>query len=181
MFSLICVWNNSWVNSGDADDLRRNRVHYDVIVMWPDGKFGYHQFMELLVACQVVGPMLTHRHRDNISVTFQRNIIQPLIQQNTFGNAVCQNVDHVIQASICQLPLTHWDRVTQICDSKLPKVRQRLVVWSALSHYLTQCWGIANWTLRNKLQPNLNSSIFVEENIFKYLQNGSHCVSPSMC
>ena len=35
-FSLICVWINSWVNNREADDLRRNPAHYDVIVMvWP--------------------------------------------------------------------------------------------------------------------------------------------------
>ena len=34
MFSLICVWINGWVNSDGAGDLRRYRVHYDVIVMF---------------------------------------------------------------------------------------------------------------------------------------------------
>ena len=33
IFSLICAWINSWVNDGEAGDLRRHRVHYDVIVM----------------------------------------------------------------------------------------------------------------------------------------------------
>ena len=33
MFSLICVWINDWVNNREAGDLRRYRVHYDVIVM----------------------------------------------------------------------------------------------------------------------------------------------------
>ena len=33
MFSLICVWINDWVNNRKAGDLRRYRVHYDVIVM----------------------------------------------------------------------------------------------------------------------------------------------------
>ena len=33
MFSLICTRINSWVNSGEAGDLRRYRAHYDVIVM----------------------------------------------------------------------------------------------------------------------------------------------------
>ena len=33
MFSLICVWINGWVNSGEDVDLRRNRAHYNVIVM----------------------------------------------------------------------------------------------------------------------------------------------------
>ena len=34
MFSLICIWINRWVNNGEADDLRRYRAHYDVIVMF---------------------------------------------------------------------------------------------------------------------------------------------------
>ena len=33
MFTLICVWINGWVNNHEAGDLRRYRVHYDVIVM----------------------------------------------------------------------------------------------------------------------------------------------------
>ena len=33
MFSLICARINGWVNNGEAGDLRRNRAHYDVIVM----------------------------------------------------------------------------------------------------------------------------------------------------
>ena len=34
MFSLICVWTNDWVNNREVGDVRRHRVHYDVIVMW---------------------------------------------------------------------------------------------------------------------------------------------------
>ena len=33
MFSLICAWINGWVNTREAGDLKRNRAHYDVIVM----------------------------------------------------------------------------------------------------------------------------------------------------
>ena len=33
MFSLICAWISGWVNNGEAGDLRRHRVHYDVTVM----------------------------------------------------------------------------------------------------------------------------------------------------
>ena len=31
---FICAWINSWVNNREADDLRRHRAHYDVIVMF---------------------------------------------------------------------------------------------------------------------------------------------------
>ena len=33
MLSLICPWINSWVNNGEAGDLRRHHAHYDIIVM----------------------------------------------------------------------------------------------------------------------------------------------------
>ena len=33
MFTLICARINGWVNNGEAGDLRRNRAHYDVIIM----------------------------------------------------------------------------------------------------------------------------------------------------
>ena len=32
--SLICVWTNNWVNNRDASDLRRNRAHHDVTVIF---------------------------------------------------------------------------------------------------------------------------------------------------
>ena len=33
MFFLICAWINSWVNNGEACDLKRHRAHYDVTIM----------------------------------------------------------------------------------------------------------------------------------------------------
>ena len=33
MISLICVWTNCWVNTGDAGDFRGHRAHYDITVM----------------------------------------------------------------------------------------------------------------------------------------------------
>ena len=33
VFSLIYAWINGWVNNREAGDLRRNRAHYEVIVM----------------------------------------------------------------------------------------------------------------------------------------------------
>ena len=34
MFSLMCTRINSWINNGEAGDLRRHRAHYDVTVMF---------------------------------------------------------------------------------------------------------------------------------------------------
>ena len=47
--------------------------------------------------------------------------------------------------------------------------RKWLVAWPAPSHYLNQCWIIVNWTLRNRLQWNLNrnSNIYIQENAFE--------------
>ena len=43
VFSLIFAWKKHWVNTREAGDLRRNRAHYDVIVMKHDyrGYTGY--------------------------------------------------------------------------------------------------------------------------------------------
>ena len=35
MCSLICVWTNDWINNREVGDLRLDRGHYDVIVMFP--------------------------------------------------------------------------------------------------------------------------------------------------
>ena len=44
-----------------------------------------------------------------------------------------------------------------------------LVAWLVPSHYMNQCLNVVNWTLRNKLQLNLNwnSFIFIQENAFE--------------
>ena len=34
LFSLIYAWTNGWTNNQDASDLRHQRAHYDVTVMW---------------------------------------------------------------------------------------------------------------------------------------------------
>ena len=40
MFTLICARMNGWVNNREAGDLRRYRVHYDVIVMFSTLNYG---------------------------------------------------------------------------------------------------------------------------------------------
>ena len=48
--------------------------------------------------------------------------------------------------------------------------RSWLVVYTAPSHYLTQCWVIANWTLRNKLQcVNQHTKRFIHKNASQYI------------
>ena len=34
LFYLICAWINGWVNNREAGNLRRDRGHYDVTIMW---------------------------------------------------------------------------------------------------------------------------------------------------
>ena len=67
--------------------------------------------------------------------------------------------------------LTHLPRVPHICVSELGRhwFRYWLVACLAQSHYLNKCFLIVNWTLRNKLQWNLNQNTkpFVYENAFQ--------------
>ena len=55
IFSLICVWINGWVNNREADDLRRYRVHCDVIVM-----FGYLVRLILEILWYVLNKVANH-------------------------------------------------------------------------------------------------------------------------
>ena len=61
--------------------------------------------------------------------------------------------------------------MTHICVNKLNHhlFRKWLVDWPAPSHYLNKCLIVVNWTLRNKLQLNLNrsSNISIQENAFE--------------
>ena len=53
MFSLICAWINSWVNNGEAGDLRRHRAHNEVIVMAECHGYIYNRILEPLIwICQ---------------------------------------------------------------------------------------------------------------------------------
>ena len=40
MFSLMCAWMNSWVNNGEAGDLRCHCTHYDILQHVPDSVHG---------------------------------------------------------------------------------------------------------------------------------------------
>ena len=66
----------------------------------------------------------------------------------------------------------------------LGQIFNSVVAWSAPSHYLNQCWNIANWTLEDKLQWNLNenSIIFIQENAIENVvcQNGGYFVQGEM-
>ena len=55
MFSYICTRINGWVNNGDAGDLRRDRAHYDVSVMfhWWSTIWGFQRY-----ECNVVSHRL---------------------------------------------------------------------------------------------------------------------------
>ena len=67
--------------------------------------------------------------------------------------------------------LTHWGRVLHIYVTNVGHhwFRYWLVTCLAPSHYLNQCWNIANCTRSNKLHWNLNqnSYIFIQENAFE--------------
>ena len=52
MYSLICDWINSWVNNHEGGDLRRHRVHYDVILMCSLCQF---YWQTVIVRCQEIG------------------------------------------------------------------------------------------------------------------------------
>ena len=65
--------------------------------------------------------------------------------------------------------LSHWDRVTHICVSKLTTIGAYYGLWTGWHQSFIQCENIVNSKLRNKLQGNINrnSYIFTQYNYLK--------------
>ena len=73
---FICVWINSWVNNGDAGDLRCHGIHYDVTVMpWPEITYKGLDHVwphASFVVCHSV--LLTHWRRDKMADISQTTV-----------------------------------------------------------------------------------------------------------
>ena len=117
VFSLIYAWINGWVNNREAGDLRRYRAHYDVTVMTMMRK-GYRRrfsirennFIDIYVICFI-----------KIDILYTIYIYIHMFY--SFGFSSCgpyANFSVMATLSFRKCPcLTHWDRVTHICVSKL--------------------------------------------------------------
>ena len=102
------------------------------------------------------GDLRRHRTHDDVTATFEY-----MVERDT---------------------LTHWGWVTHEITSKLTTIGpdNGLVVWRTPRHSLKQYWNIVNWTLRNKLNWNLNRNS--RKCIWKCRPgNGGHFVAASMC
>ena len=70
IFSLICIWINSWVNNREAGDLRRHHAHHDVVVMIPvltPSNFGISLLCKFLVIFLICG-ILHFKRVSHVSV-----------------------------------------------------------------------------------------------------------------
>ena len=96
---------------------------------------------------------------------FQYGQLAPKSRYISLGlcfNTFDQNTKRLIRITICNKYNTHT-------ESGQHWFGLWLVVYSAPSHYLKQCWVIVNWTLKNNLQCNLNQNtkFFIHENASK--------------
>ena len=66
MFSLICAWINDCVNNREAGNLRRNRVHYDVIVILV-------LLCCYMASCPCNGDPATSKLFVNVQMSFERH------------------------------------------------------------------------------------------------------------
>ena len=99
MFSLICVWIDDWVNNREAGDLRRQRGHYDVIVMAIPHIWGFAQ-------CQWSMP----EKRGNIIVVYK-----------PFANVVCYSYDFEYSLSSLFI-LVHSDAIRKIITKWITEI-----------------------------------------------------------
>ena len=112
IFSLICIWINSWVNNREAGDLRRHRAHHDVVVMIPvltPSNYGISLVMQIpsdfldmqnitlqksqpcvrMIHCQLSKLLITQKRSVQLSPlsTYQGRDIMAAISQTKFSYA----------------------------------------------------------------------------------------------
>ena len=146
MFSLICAWINDWVNNRETGDLRRHRVHYDVIVM---GQWSHNGCL----------PNTSPWKRVHYSVVYDKTrgtIVwsKSQVWQNLFWNKSCSNhirplkshtSFHLSFQRVTFDFLTHRRRVTHIRVSNwaifgpndnLTPIRCQAIIW------INVVWGL---------------------------------------
>ena len=100
MFSLICVCINGWVNNREAGDVRRYRVHYDVIVMLMKGFIYYFsQYRSLTM------PLTVYHERLHTLAT---------ISVQLFINISLRSVERIIQCTRDAPNFSVWENKTKL-------------------------------------------------------------------
>ena len=121
MFSLISVWINGWVNSGEAGDLRRHRAHYDVIIM--ETKVSYRCLIDIHVMVYAITGILNLPH-----VRFKCKqyciLYFPLHSLLTSKHDMAQLIKYVVPVPLCY---TH---------TSTPPLFQDCVLWQCCLLFL---------------------------------------------
>ena len=103
MFSLNCARMNGWVNSREAGDLRRYRVHYDVIVMFNSIPCGHFTVTTAITAIgAIIWCFVPAQQRWKLS-TNQRQKWKP----NKLGR------EYILWSTLCntQWPPPNWSHI----------------------------------------------------------------------
>ena len=92
-FSFIYTWINSWINNGEAGNLRRHRAHYDVTVMKAANQVKqnkdthrnqqrYSSIMKSLVTITVTSKWARWRLKSLTSRLFAQSFVQARSKEN---------------------------------------------------------------------------------------------------
>ena len=162
IFSLICVWINDWVNNGEAGDLRRYRIHYDVTVMSTDPvcKFYSTSLRKILCSCFLVNlpnRAIVRRTWKTIPCRFQRNLWSSIhmkfpisrkeINFQFYGNHWKQKIVNLVHfSSLTVPPVTtkfQWMEMTQtFCGRSIAVLHDDVIKWKHVPRYWPFMRGI---------------------------------------
>ena len=131
MFSLICAWINSWVNNGEAGDLRRPRAHYGVTAMprvlstftndpvlphscyrvgikrsttLPDIYTEFFFCDRIVISSVVRVTMIYHKHKQYV-------ILLQHVSDGNFGNCRWYNIDHLLLVDLIYVIKLRWSHM----------------------------------------------------------------------
>ena len=126
MFSLICAWTNSWVNTRDNGDLRRHRAHYCVTVMYCMG------YIVQSWACLPVYPVIATPRSSRFTPGNSTNVdsVCRIITLNTFAATGNHRRFLLLRGKVVQLNPLVLKNVAIISKVWFSKSVYRIVTWA---------------------------------------------------
>ena len=184
-FLLICVWINGWVNNGEAGDLRRHRAIMTSLYCYDQGFFfnGLSYNRQNVVISSRPSAAYIGQWPGSALIQTVLACRRSIIMMTSSNGNIFRVTGHLCG----EFTGPRWIPRTKASDAEL-----WCFLWSAFDKRLSKqsrgwwfetpcrslwrqsndlniCWLFVNWTLRNKLQWNLNQNTkrFIQEHAFE--------------
>ena len=171
--AYICVGKLTIIGSDNGlSPSRRQAIIWTnagILLIWPL----WTNFSEILIGIQAFSSQKMHLEMS--SAKWRPSCLGLSMLNETTGIVAYPTLGHSFWNQRLKLNVVEWCIYTLIYAMFWSI--QWPVTCAAPSHYLNQCWFIANWTLRSELYSDRNSNCIIDENAFKNRRPMYHCLN----